>query len=284
MDKIRMVISIATNNIRKWSVNPRIYILGILLVLLVFSIVEPIKNFSRVMGYRITPWLFPFVSNFVITQIMLLLGIVFLFCDAPFMDRSQAYIFIRSGRTMWVIGQIFYIMLATAIYFLFINFVIVIMLTPNIFFSNEWGKVLGTLAQTYSGRSFNIYLPIDYTIQNLYSPIQAFALSFMLEWSVGIFLGLVIFIANIYLTRAIGAIVATAIILMDIVILNAFPYYINHFSPVSLARLTILDPTGISTLPTDIYAYIFFLVSITLLTVISIFSVKKQYIQVLPHI
>jgi len=275
---------ICINNIRKWSTNPRIYILIILIVILVWNYVSPIMLFSKSVGYRIAPWIFPFMSNYEILQMLMMLGIVFLFCDAPFIDAGQPYLLVRSGRISWGIGQVFYIMLSTAIYFLFIVFLSILIISPTMFLSQGWGKVLSTLSQTNAANSFGILLPISYQIQTSYTPIHAFFLSLLLEWCAGTIVGLIIFVTNIYFKRSVGAIVASAVVLMDITIVNSFSSYLNHFSPVSMARLTIIDPSGISLRPTNQYVYIFFTVTIIILSIISVQSIRKREIHVLPQI
>ncbi len=280
MDKLCKSFSICINNIRKWFTNPRIYILCALLIIIVVYYVGPIRAFSRNVGYRVTPWVFSFLSDSFQVQMWIMLGIVFLFCDAPFIDEGQPYLMIRSGRITWGVGQVLYIMLGTAIYFLFITFVSLIVLSPNMFLSTDWGKVLRTLAQGSNAKM----LPISNKIVTLYSPINSFALSLLLEWCAGTMLGLIIFVANIRLNRAMGAIIASAVVFMDILIVNTLPYSMFRFSPVSMARLSILDPTGLSLFPSNTYAYIFFAVSILILSVISVLSVRKCDIQILPQV
>jgi hypothetical protein len=285
MDSVRKSFRISINNVRKWGANPRIYILAILLFIFVWTFIRPILDFSRSVNYKVTPWLFPYLTNYYFSQMLIMIGIVFLFCDAPFMDSGQPYLILRSGRMTWGLGQVLYIMVGTAIYLLFVTIVSIMILAPNLFFSNSWGKVLGTLAQTDAARQFKISIPISYAIQAQYTAVQAFFLSFLLEWCACVMLGLIIYITNAYFKRTFGAIVGVSFVLFDTVISNAgiglFPYY---FSPVSMARLTVLDPSGISTHPTNLYAYIFYTIGILLLSIIAILSMQKRDIQVLPPI
>ena len=284
MDKLRKPFTICMNGIRKWSANPRIYTLAILLAIFVLNNVNPLTKFSRAMGYRITPWVFPFLSSSVYAQMKMMFGIVFLFCDAPFINTSQPYQVIRSGRIQWGIGQVLYIMCGTAIYFMFIIILSILIISPIMFFSDSWGKILSTLAQTNAGNSFNIPLQISYQIQSSYSPIQAFCLSIILNWCCGTILGLIIFITNIYYKKSVGAAVSFMVVCLDMVIKNALPSYMYKISPVSMARLTVLDPSGISVRPTNIYAYFIFLLTIVLLSFFAVLSVRKLEIQVLPPV
>ncbi len=284
MRNINKSFQICLYNIRKWFANPRIYILALLLVIFVINYVGPISRFSKSVGYRVSPWIFPYISDYYFTQMLMMLGLIFLFCDAPFMDEGQTYFIIRSGRFTWGLGQVFYIMIGTACYFLFIIILSTLVIAPNMFFSLGWGKVMGTLAQTNAGLLYKIPLPISHQIQLLYSPIQAFLTSFFLEWCAGTMLGLIVFVVNINFSRAMGVIVASAVAMLDTVIFNALPFFMNHFSPVSMARLSILDPSGLSLRPTNVYSYIFFIIGIIILTAISLFSALKRDVIVLPTI
>ncbi|NLL05301.1 MAG: hypothetical protein GX270_05835 [Clostridiaceae bacterium] len=51
---------------------------------------------------------------------------------------------------------------------MFIILLSTIAILPNMFISSDWGKVLGTLAQTNAGQSFNIHI-ISYDIMTLMS-------------------------------------------------------------------------------------------------------------------
>ncbi|CAH1215441.1 hypothetical protein PAECIP111893_03971 [Paenibacillus plantiphilus] len=284
MSSLPNYYSIAGNQIRRWFTNPRIYILVALLIILMWTYIGPIIQFSHASGYRVSSWLFPFLSNFAYTQMFMLFGVVLLFCDAPFVNEGQPYLLIRSGRIHWALGQILYISLSTAIYCLFIAAVSMLLLIPNMFVSPEWGKVLRTLAQTNAGQEFNVRLPISFNLQSSYTPIQAISLSLLLEWCVGMIIGLVIFIMNTFFKRAIGAIIGAAIILFDFAIFNNLSHYFYNFSPVSMARLTILDPSGLSLRPTPMYAIVFLFSSIIVLSIIAVLSVRKRDIEISPQI
>lgn len=281
MLKIPSYLPIATNNIFRWRNNPRIYILIILLFILLWEFLNPIIAFSNAVGYRVTPWLFPFLSSFAYTQRIMMFGILLLFCDAPFAHEGQPYLMIRSGRTHWFWGQFLYIMISTAIYFLFINLLIWLILSPNLVYTNDWGKVLRTLAQTSAGQEFRIILPFDSGIQLNYSPMQAFFTSFFMEWLVGVTLGLIVFIVNLYCNRhALGAAAGAAVVLLDIVVYNDLSDFIYHFSPVSMARLTIIDTTGLSMRPTMLYSVLFCFCMIIILALIAVQTVRKREIRI----
>ncbi|MBU5485122.1 hypothetical protein KQI86_12330 [Clostridium sp. MSJ-11] len=284
MDRIRKIFLVSINNIRKWATNPRIYVLFILITMFLWSSIRPILSFSKEMGIRVTPWVFPHLASSFVGQLILMLGVVLLFCDAPFIDEGQPYFLIRSGRYTWGMGQVFYIMMGMTIYLLIVNFISILILMPNIFLSTGWGKILGTLAENH-GESVNEIEYISKKILLSYTPLKAFVLSFILEWCAGTALALLMFVINICLNRAAGATIASLIILLDYAIYSNFPSVkFFYFSPVSLSKLILIDSKGISNYPSNEYAYIFFIITIIVLSIISVLSVRRKDIQVQPAV
>lgn len=278
MNNIKICFSIATNNIRKWSANPRIYVLLILMIMFSWHYVSPYVSAAKTLGYRVTPWIFPHMVNYFNLQRFIMLGLILLFCDAPFMDNTQPYVIIRSKKTTWAIGQIIYIALATAIYLITLICLTLIILLPTMYFSAGWGKILTTLANSNAGSKFGLDY-ISYSIVSSFSPIQAMILSLILEWLVGILLGLVMFATNMYFKRGVGAIVAIAIVMFDTFV-GFGSVYVSKLSPVSFPRLGIIDSSGISSKPSPGYICAFFIISIAVLIFMSVRSIKRKSLEV----
>ena len=109
MGKVFACFSIALHNFKKWAVNPRLYILLLMEVLYLHSRLSPVGELCARTGYKVTPYLLPFLLDEGSAVMMLFLGVVLLFCDAPFIEDEQPYIMLRSGRRIWFIGQMLYI-------------------------------------------------------------------------------------------------------------------------------------------------------------------------------
>lgn len=276
-------IHICTMDIRKWASDPKIYILYAMVFILTNHFTHEFKMFSRHTGYRITPWIFPFLIDSFIFQLLIIFGIVFLFCDAPFMDDIQPYLLIRSTRHDWILGKIYYIIVATFIFLLFVNISIILSLTPYMYYSSDWGKVLATLAQTNASNMVQL-IAINKKILTNYTPFQAMTICFLLEWFCGIIIGLTLFSANTLLNKRIGILITSCIPLLDILFNAGFSSFSYHFSPTSMARLSILDTSGFSRYPTPQYAFIFLLFLIGILLAGVILIMKNQEINVIERL
>ena len=282
---VKKIFSIAMYSIRQWATDPRIISLFVLMSMFVWNDFEVIGDLTGRTGIKTNPLIFPFFSSNPVKQLILLAGIVFLFSDAPFINKNQPYIIIRSKRIPWVLGQILYIVMASSIYFLFLMLVSILVLLPHATFATDgWGKIIRTLAQTDVGAQIKLQFGITKEITTFYSPLEAFGLSFLLNWGVACFLGLILFVINLKFNRMLGLVVGGVILSFDLLVTNALPPAFYHFSPVSLSRLSVLDPMGVSMFPNLTYPFVFFSVSIVVLSALLVVSIKKISIEITPEL
>ena len=102
--KMRACLSITQNNLYKWVLNPRIYLVAVLLGAYFHSRIFPILQFCDHYQVGISPFLFPFFLSDDHVVLIVTLGAMLLFGDAPFIDLEQPYIVLRAGRKTWVWG------------------------------------------------------------------------------------------------------------------------------------------------------------------------------------
>lgn len=291
MLSFRKVLAAASQNIRKWPANPRIYVVAVLMLIFIGSKVVPMLTFCRAMHMTVSPWIFPFLTSDSISLTFLMIGLVFIFCDAPFIDQSQPYVIVRSGRRNWLTGQVLYIAEASALYFLFIILITFLCLLPYLRFSNQWGEVLNTFSLNglqgvpLFQRKYNINLSFSRYITANYQPLAAMVTSLFFAWLEGIFLGMVMFVLNMHVNRIAGTSAALILILLQTFAYQfGDVYFALYFSPVSWGNLSVMDATGLSKAPSLWYGALMLLIFIVLLYVFALRSEKRQNIEVLPQV
>lgn len=189
----------------------------------------------------------------------------------------------RSGRNQWLFGSIIYIAFASIVYFLLTVLFTIIILLPVLEFSSGWGKVIGTFAQTSMASQHGISVPFSQIIFMNYTPFQAMLLSFTNCCLIAFILGVTIFVLNLKFTRAIGILVASALILWQITVKKTWTGFIRY-SPVSWASLSNIDISSNTLYPSHLYVYSV-LFSIALISILlSIRFMQKKDIQVLKSI
>ncbi|MDC3424448.1 hypothetical protein NC797_07990 [Aquibacillus sp. 3ASR75-11] len=270
-------------NLRKWTSNYRVWIVAILLIILTQNFTKEIIDFANDININVSPWLFPFLFTQKFIKLLFFFPLILLFSDAPFIDDNQPYVIARSGRIPWSVGQIGYIFVSTAIYFIFLIFLTIVINFSSIQFTSEWGKVLGTLANTNASVVVGLKTIIPSNTLYYFTPLQAMWFSLMLSWLAGVFLGLIIYVMNsLTNTRIFGILTASFFLVLEAAVNNRPELY--RYSPISWSNLNRIDIDGTTQMPSITYIYFGFALLIVILIILAISSNRKQSINVLPPI
>ena len=251
MKWFKPVISVMIQNFRKWRQDCRIWISLALLMIFIHSATSQLSVFCDYADIKCTPWIYPFLYMQHYQKILYFLPLILIFSNAPFTDNNQLYMILRCGRIRWCLGQICYIIAASAIYFLFIIFASVLLNLKCMTFSGEWGKILTTLANTNAGSQFQIAFSVNRNVIDMFTPFQATWFTFLHSWASGIILGLVIFLANTKL-KGIGTFFA-AFLLVFSALASKQPSMVKY-SPITWSTLNYIHLTQNDLFPS--YGYI----------------------------
>lgn len=283
MGSLRTVLFVSIQNFRKWSSNPRFYILGILLLGFFVRIFRPIRGFTEAVSVPATPWALPFMMSDWYVNMLIFFGVVLLFCDAPFVDSGQPYLMVRTGRHAWLWGQIGYILLASILYFAVIAVIPSILLFPNVTLELGWGKVWGTLSQTNAGAQFDIPMAINHALLVNYTPLQAMLNTFILSVLNALMLGLVMFVCNMAANRTTGVVAALFVVLLEVFANQNINPVLYFFAPTSWAGLANIS-VNYNTKPSLTYAYVLLLTTSFIMAILAYLLSKNKDIEVLPPV
>ena len=240
---VRELKSVCVINIKKWFTNPRIYILGLIMGLVLICYSYDYYKVSSEIGYGVNI-LGLFVSVYGgapgFTRIMTLFGSVLLFCDAPFMDENQQFVYLRLGRKRWVAGTIIYVFVASFIYTLYLILALALGVLPNIGISAEWGE----LFEVTSINSGIIKAGITQKVLMDYSVLTSFLYMFDAVFLSCVIIGLVMYIVALFAKKGECILVGCGIIIIEGVGLYFTENISNilfHVSPLSLMQIWCLD-------------------------------------------
>lgn len=273
-------IRICIQDIRKWRDNTRIKMCFLLVVLFVMSYTAGLRALSLKMDIDMTPWIFPFMFTWRYMKIIYMIPVVFIFCDAPFVDSNQMYVIIRSKRKSWCAGQILYIFAGSFIYTALLLLSSIIVNIKYMQWDTRWGEVLGTASTTNImqtiGQNYTT-VKVSTIIVRYYTPLQAMIYTFLLMWLSMTMIGLLIYIFNVFTkTRFAGNLVAAFLILLTAVV-DGKPL-LTWLSPMSWNSLNNIDVAGITKYPTIIYVLFMYLMIIGISIFLILFIGKKQEI------
>lgn len=210
MNWFRIIATVCLQNIRKWRTNYRVWLMAIISLLLIHNFTKDLGSFSRQIGIDVSPWIFPFLYLDRYVKMLFFFPLVFIFCDAPFIDQNQAYVIVRAKRSAWSLGQISYIFVGSAIYFAFLLVGTILFHLSHMEFTSEWGKALGTLSSTNAAQVMGLNFFGDKHILKYFTPLQAMWFTYILSVLSGIIIGLMIYVSNtISKTRSLGVFIAS---------------------------------------------------------------------------
>lgn len=243
-------------------VQVRVLILFMILAVFIYSYLEPVANLAQAVGEKVSPWAFPHLMNDYICQMVFMVSAVFLFSTAPFEGKAHYYIVQRSGSFSWQLGNVLYILASS---FLFVGFIwafSVISLLSRTRFIGDWGIIWGTLARTNAGNQYDVPFTVFAYIVGAFSPVEATAISFLLEWACVSWMGLVVYLFNYITKKMTGILAASFFVFLDVMIYNSWTPKAYLFSPVTLAQLKVMSGNNLSYGVSLKYAVVFFAVTI----------------------
>lgn len=279
MSFLKTIFRISTQNFRKWQTDYRIWTIAFFLVILILMYTDDFKALAHFLNEKAPVWIFPFMYTKNTAKVLFMLPVTLLFCDAPFVDKNQLFIMLRTSRTRWLCGQILYIISVSAVYFLFI---FVISFLAMIFFGDfsfEWDKSIVTTA--YSSGVLSAAgvstLNISRSTVEFFTPLSACFFTFIMSWLSAVFIGLLIFACNLFTGSRIWGIAASSFFVV-LTLVAKLRKYIDRISPLTWATLDGIDVGGLTVRPSFGYCIsAYAILIITLTAAIFIFGRKRNF-------
>ncbi len=247
------------------------------LTLLVFDGVFRANRFCESVSVGITPWLFPHMLSAMPVQFTFIIGYLLIISSIPYLDSDAVLVLTRSGHREWGHGVIKSISIISLIYVSFMVILSIVFVIPSLSWEAGWGKVLITFARTpEANENYLRIFSISDRIVTCYTPVAAMVLSILLEYLCLFILALVVLLVNVTTNGNIGVCVGLSVAALDFFVYNDIGDKAAIISPVSLARLSIIDPTRTSYYPSPFYAVGFMSITCIVLIVIAEYAFKKM--------
>ena len=267
---------VSNYNMRMLRENIRIPFILMIVVLYVMESLSAVLTFSRSVHIDITPFAFIFLVNNYEMQFVIAASAVILFCNAPFEDESYQYMISRAGKLSWGLGQILYILKMSFLYIACLAAATIVPFLGHITWSNEWGKIWGTLGKTNAGADFGVELSVSQNIIRKYEPVDALIISILLEFSCILCIGLLIYLGNKMTGKSVGTFIGALTAVLDICVSNDWMEWAYGFSPVSLAQLELFHGFAPKWGINLAYAGKFFLIVIVSLSALCVAANYKE--------
>ncbi len=228
--------------------NYKLYLIPVCLFIFMMNELYPIREFLFVTEESASPFLLPFLLNDTMLTASVFAGAVLFFMDAPFYEKQQLFVIMRSGVPGWILGQVLYIFAVSAIYMCTLVGISILMLVPKVGLSLEWGRVWTTLSLTDAGDMFGLTFGVSDLILFGYVPLEAMLLVVLLGFFICSFYGFCLWCLNMYVGRVVSTVITFASILL-VTRVKYFPGWVMYLVPsawIDLSNLSKYALHGIS--------------------------------------
>lgn len=218
----------------------KLFVMPICLMIFMLNGMLPFRKFLKDVGECASPFLFPFLFSDVILSALIFATALPFFTEAPFYDRQQCYLIVRSEISEWVLGQIFYVIAISFMYASFLLVLSLLLMLPYISFQAEWGRVWSTLALTNAETEYAVPFSVSSKVIFEYTPWKAMGITFLLVVLICSFYGFSQWYLNLYVGKSIGLAVTLFSALL-VIRVRYFPGWVMYLTPAGWADLSNLS-------------------------------------------
>ncbi|WP_142413835.1 hypothetical protein [Hathewaya massiliensis] len=254
----------------------KLVVLMILQFFVLHIVLSPIRKFTQTANYPISPWVIPIVFINLYFHFLFMACVIYHYSNVPFMQRSQMYQIIRSGKRKWALGKIVGIILGGFGLAIMESLLSLLPLIGRLRFETNWGKVIYSLAMTNAAEEYKIPFYFPYELLNSYSPLKAMLIFILVSGLVISFIGVTMFAVSILFSRLAAIVTAMILIILPFVEMNLKRMYdwLIYVSPVSWMNMTKIGVRSEGKLPTLSYIIPVLLTMIIILSLVIIWRIK----------
>ncbi len=195
-DTIRKVGRVAAYNFHGWYKNPRIIITFALAFILCFLLSNKVVLFAEqyhtsMQLVEAFVWTFNDSTSILLSSLLLVL----LFADIPFLNASVPFYLMRIDRTIWLLGQVLYIVLATGLYLLFILGATMLLCQRDAFVGDIWSATAAILGYSEAGKATGLSIAVK-TLE-MSTPYTCMATIFLLMLLYALLIAFLMLMLNI---------------------------------------------------------------------------------------
>ncbi len=229
--------------------SSRTAVFALIILLVCRSYARPLNRFMDAVDYPVSWCVFPFfMANYYFLFLFWVL-IVYLNSDVPFMQQINMYQVIRTGRSRWAVGQMGAIFLRSLLAVFYTAVCTILPLLPEIELTNEWGKLLWTVAMTDMASEYELRISVFSEIFTEYTPLQLMLLSILLCTLISCFMGMLMFLISLYSGKVLavaGAMAMTALLFVVVKVHPKFRFRMAFFVPTIWAQVARIATPSLS--------------------------------------
>lgn len=212
------------------------------------------------------------------------LSAVYLFSNAPYLNRNGMYQMIRQGKYKWLLSQLGSIILSGFSFTAVLFFTGWLRMLPHMDWTLSWGRMMKTLAVTNAASQLNVTFVLKPSFMQSMEAWQAGLLAFMLDSFVFILIGFLLLAIGLLFNRM-AALIFTGILAIVPFVTNSWNLsrhlMINLFSPVSWLQtgLFYTENMTYAEMPPVLWIWGMLAVYLALAVFLALLGIKRNHFQ-----
>lgn len=260
--------------------NIKVMTFALVMAVMTWSFNRPLKALTYTLNYPVSWCVFPFMISNLSFLILFWFGVVYVNSDVPFMQHSNMYQVIRTGRMTWCLGQLGGMFVRSVFLVVFTAICSVLTLFPRIEWSREWGKLLHTVSMTKTWMQYDLKYVTYYEIMGKYSPVQFMLITLGICILICMFLSTMMFFISLYANRVLAVSGTAALTIMLFFVVNVHPkirYILAKFIPTVWAKVVQINTPelGYYWLPSLSWMFGFLIMGIVLMSALILAKIKR---------
>ena len=237
-------------NLMQWRIQPKYIIVLCFLILHTFDQVFPYKAFAQSADLKIAPWLLSGLVRGANWYMITMLAYILLISDAPFLNRQQQFVLQRVGKIHWLRGQLLYLLVQSFLVAMLTWVMSWCFLLPEVEWTTQWGSGIQSASRHTVGYMVRPPFVVYTHVLKNWSAVGATAWVFLMQILIGLFLGELVLVCNLWTRRGIGVSLAVFWVLLYATVKiwsqsAGFVKYLAWISPLCWMDLTLTGDTGI---------------------------------------
>ena len=220
MRRFKTIAAFTRSNMMNWKSSYHIWVVLLAEIYIMRSFLKGFIEYAEGTDKTITVWLLPvLLSGSVYSngslKLLIFLGGLLIFCDAPFLRPHKYAMIGRCSRMEWAAGECLYLLAASFLYLILLNVAAIIILHPVVSVHAYWGRILGDyLKQPNLLSAYNRGLTLPFAVIETFLPESAFLYSLLSGSACLFFLGLLIFCLNLATGKQWPGILAAGLLIL----------------------------------------------------------------------
>lgn len=223
--------------------SQRPLVVGSYIFLTLFGVFGGIKDVCDLLGYNISMFSYPHLVATLFMRMLVLVGVVLVFLDAPFLDNISENLITKMGKKIWFIANVLYIFIMSAAYTLAYNLGLLIGFLGYQTPIASWGKIITSLSRSIDLMiKYKVKISYSQGIIDKYTPFEAMVHSNLISVLEFAIIGLLIFSISLYFkSNWPGIIFACSYIMMGQLEYLVIPGYLQGLIPTNFLNLGVFE-------------------------------------------